>query len=256
MIKRLLSISIFCLWAGAASQVWSQLDLSPPAMINLSTLNDTTVAIPLNLQNPDSNAIKAFGLRIIYPTQLLTFKHTDNANTLTDGWITAKGQENEPGVIVVGGFNTTAITASGVLMKVVFAVTGTVGSDTLKLTNFADDLAEATTTDGAVFHLFTSVENAPETPGQFALLPNYPNPFNPRTTIRYFLPRTAQVELKIFNMVGQPIRTLVEAEQPAGLQSVVWDGKNDRGEGVSSGAYFYKIVADDFTKIRRLLFLK
>ena len=82
--------------------------------------------------------------------------------------------------------------------------------------------------------------NKPET---FALAQNFPNPFNPSTTIRYALPENTFVNLQIFNVLGQPVRTLVNREQSPGNQSVEWDGKNDRGQKVSSGIYFYRIAA-------------
>lgn len=98
----------------------------------------------------------------------------------------------------------------------------------------------------------------PETdiPNTIALLENYPNPFNPSTTIRYALPENTFVNLQIFNVLGQPVRTLVNRELPPGNQSVEWEGKNDRGQEVSSGIYFYRIEADGFARTRRMVLLR
>lgn len=80
-------------------------------------------------------------------------------------------------------------------------------------------------------------------PTAFALDGNYPNPFNPSTTIRYALPEAAEVTIAIFNARGERVRTLVRARQTPGFRSALWDGRNDRGEAVSSGVYLYRMSA-------------
>jgi subtilisin-like proprotein convertase family protein len=93
-------------------------------------------------------------------------------------------------------------------------------------------------------------------PGRFYLHQNYPNPFNPTTTIRYDLREDSKVVLKIYNILGQKIHTLLEENQPAGYHSVIWDGKNSAGIAVTSGLYFIKIVAGDFSQTRKVMMLK
>jgi hypothetical protein len=93
-------------------------------------------------------------------------------------------------------------------------------------------------------------------PTEYSLSQNYPNPFNPETTIEYTLPKTAFVMLKIYDMLGQEVRTLVNEFQQTGVKSVNWDGKNDQGQPVPSGIYIYQIVAGEFAKSARLLLLK
>jgi hypothetical protein len=78
-------------------------------------------------------------------------------------------------------------------------------------------------------------------PYSFALMQNYPNPFNPSTTIRYELPVTSKVTIAIYNVLGQKVRTLVNEIQNAGPQLQVWNSKNDAGNSVASGIYFYRI---------------
>ena len=80
-------------------------------------------------------------------------------------------------------------------------------------------------------------------PVVFALDQNYPNPFNPTTTIRYGLPMQAAVSLKIYDVLGREVMTLLEETQGAGVQSVVWNGWNSLGAQVSSGMYFYRLEA-------------
>ncbi|MFQ6093581.1 MAG: FlgD immunoglobulin-like domain containing protein, partial [bacterium] len=96
-------------------------------------------------------------------------------------------------------------------------------------------------------------------PTEYALAQNYPNPFNPYTDIRYQIPDGRSpllTALKVYNILGQHVRTLVNEEQEAGYYTVTWDGRNDRGNEVSSGIYFYRMEAGDFRNTKRMLLLK
>ena len=79
------------------------------------------------------------------------------------------------------------------------------------------------------------------TPEEFTLSQNYPNPFNPSTRILFSLPEEASVSLKVYNMLGQEISTLIDAVNPAGTHSATWNGTNSLGERVSSGTYLYRL---------------
>jgi hypothetical protein len=93
-------------------------------------------------------------------------------------------------------------------------------------------------------------------PVEFALSQNYPNPFNPETQIGYALPTDSYVKLSIYNVLGQKVRTLVDERKGAGYHSVRWDGKDDKGDEVSSGIYFYKIQTDKFNQTNKMLLVK
>ncbi|MDP7465776.1 MAG: T9SS type A sorting domain-containing protein, partial [Candidatus Marinimicrobia bacterium] len=84
----------------------------------------------------------------------------------------------------------------------------------------------------------------------------YPNPFNPVTTIRYDLPLGTDVHLVVFDILGREVRTLVNEKQEAGFKSVKWNGKNDMGQTVSAGMYFYRIQAGSFSKVQKMVLLK
>jgi M6 family metalloprotease-like protein len=100
----------------------------------------------------------------------------------------------------------------------------------------------------------TAVEASTALPMEFQLLPNYPNPFNPETTIRYALPEAAQVHLRVYNVLGQEVRTLVDGFQEVGVQTVVWDGRTGGGQNVSSGVYVYRLeVEGKYAASRRML---
>ena len=93
-------------------------------------------------------------------------------------------------------------------------------------------------------------------PPTFDLQQNYPNPFNPTTQIGYGLPEDGHVEIAIFNMVGQKIRTLVSEIASAGFHYIMWDGRSDAGYAVPSGMYFYVMQTEDFRKVKKALLLK
>ena len=94
-------------------------------------------------------------------------------------------------------------------------------------------------------------------PTAFSLADNFPNPFNPTTTIKYALPQAADVELTVYNVVGQPVRTLVAEHQSAGRYVVEWDATNDSGHSLSSGMYFYRLQAGgEFLEVKKMLLLK
>jgi len=93
-------------------------------------------------------------------------------------------------------------------------------------------------------------------PLDYALSQNCPNPFNLTTEIEYSLPKHAHVTIDVFNILGQDIRTLVDEMISAGSHRAEWNGSDDSGHSVSSGVYFYRIRAGEFTKTRKMILLK
>jgi hypothetical protein len=100
-------------------------------------------------------------------------------------------------------------------------------------------------------------------PKSYSLNQNYPNPFRGKTTIQYQLPQDSQVSLKIYNIVGQLVKTLTDKDQDAGNYSVRWNGTDKNGIKVSSGVYFYRFVAQDlkisslkYISTRKIVYLK
>jgi hypothetical protein len=93
-------------------------------------------------------------------------------------------------------------------------------------------------------------------PACFKLERNYPNPFNPETVIKFSLAQDSPVTLKVYNILGQVVTTLVDEVLPAGDHSVVWKGKNGQGRDVASGVFFYRIKAGDFESIQKMTLLR
>lgn len=100
-------------------------------------------------------------------------------------------------------------------------------------------------------------EPTPTLPSAFALYQNFPNPFNPETTIRYQIPGGWQhVVLTVYDMTGKIVKTLVDVEQAAGDYTIHWDGKNADGKPVASGTYLYKIAAGEFVQTKRMTLVR
>ncbi len=93
-------------------------------------------------------------------------------------------------------------------------------------------------------------------PTSFSLGQNFPNPFNPETSIEYTLAAAGRVEVAIYNVLGAKIKTLVNDVQPAGTYTIRWLGNDESGQTVASGVYFYKLTAGDFTATRKMTLLK
>jgi hypothetical protein len=109
--------------------------------------------------------------------------------------------------------------------------------------------------NGVVFeHEAISIDiSVPET---FELSQNYPNPFNPETKIRYQLPQTTDVLIRIYDVLGRTVRTMVNEKIDAGYHIITWDATNDAGVRISSGVYYYRIVAGEYTITKKMLLLK
>ncbi len=196
----------------------------------------------------DFVAVKGYGLQVAYDADQLTFVE---ARTDLRAWA-------PPQVLAEAGVLTVAthgnVVADGELMlRLVFRPMTEIAHTTLEIT-------DNRTWDRALgFNRLAlpapiSVQTRPAV---FSLAANYPNPFNPQTTIQYALPQAADVGLTVYNVLGQPIRTLVAEHQAAGRYAVEWDATNDSGQSVSSGMYFYRLQAGgDFLDIKKMLLLK
>ena len=129
-----------------------------------------------------------------------------------------------------------------------FTVSATDGIDTTKITG----------EDRILFidryeYLSTVSEGIPTV---FALHENYPNPFNPSTTLRFDLPEVSDMTLTIYNMLGQKVRTFDYQNTSAGYHSVTWHGTNDYGDPVGAGVYLYQLRANQYVKTRKMVLLK
>jgi hypothetical protein len=116
---------------------------------------------------------------------------------------------------------------------------------------------EGSATGELITQLLSSyASGAGQTPSQYSLKQNCPNPFNPGTQIEYALPQGGNVTLIIYNVIGQTVRVLVDGYEGAGFRLVTWDGTDQSGREVASGVYFYRLNTNGFSQIRKMVKLR
>jgi hypothetical protein len=109
---------------------------------------------------------------------------------------------------------------------------------------------------GSAWSYTLKVRASAKLPAQNALFENSPNPFNPTTTLRFALRETGPVNLAVYNSLGQKVRVLVDAPRNAGEHAVMWDGRDDAGRSVSSGVYFARMQAGNYSKTQKMLYAR
>jgi len=235
--------------------------LTKPAAANIYTLSfvqsgvveNNQIKIGLRVDNPEH--LSAFGLDVNYPTDKLHYIGIERA-AVTAEWTQLDANELEDGRVRVGGFHveTVASMAAGELFRLIFEVeSDAVGLNEIAMSEIVDDLQNAIIAAPGE-EVITSV------PATFALHQNFPNPFNPDTRIRFDIPKLSEdgvlVTIKIYNIKGELVRTVLNEKRAAGSHSILWDGKNDLGQPPSSGAYFYTITAGSFKESKRMIMVK
>jgi hypothetical protein len=138
-----------------------------------------------------------------------------------------------------------------------FAIAGIVTGDTLTaISSDKENNSSEFSSNFEVGSITSVVKSDDEIPTDYQLAQNYPNPFNPETVIPFYLPRTTEINLSIYNVLGQKVKTLYQSRLSAGAYTAVWDGMDSNGNRVTSGVYFSRMTAKDFTAVRKLLLLK
>lgn len=197
--------------------------------------------------------LEAFGLALSYPTDKLEFMRVERT-TLTADWVQLEGRENVPGVITLAGFTTQPMrgAASSEVLEIVFAHNGrALEPEEFVVSALVDDFREAGESGLGVRRM-----KAAELPKSFLLEDNFPNPFNPETEIRFALPQTSHAVVKIFNLLGEEVRTLVDEHREAGYHTLSWEGRDNFGKPVASGVYLYQLRAGGFSQVKRMSLLR
>jgi hypothetical protein len=232
--------------------------------LSLSLGSDKVLAgqtITVNVAVDKAASLKGFGFDLSYDTDKFEFVEAAPAS---EDLLKAGGAEtpvflnhqNGPGEISIANaiVDGSPVTGTGDVVSLTFRV----------LTEFEDnarfEIANGVVFDGSQLSnpvVALGSLNVESTPTEFALLQNFPNPFNPETTIKYNVAKGGNVSLRIYNVVGQVVKTLVAEQQSAGRYTVRWNGTDDRGVSVSSGIYFYQITSgSDFQDVKKLMLLK
>ena len=217
-----------------------------------------TISLTVSMAN--ARALNGFGLELVYdagkfefvsavPAENDMLKSEGGETPLFKNW-PEEGRVSVANAIIESG----SVSGEGALVTFTFKVL----SEFEENARFeiargvvfdADQLQNPVVTLGAL--------DVQSTPTEFALHQNYPNPFNPQTNIPYDLAESGDVVLRIYNLLGQEVRTLVRERQTPGRYTVQWSGMDDRGVSVSSGIYFYQVsVAGKFQDAKRLMLLK
>jgi hypothetical protein len=212
---------------------------------------ELSVAVSLE----DFIEVRGYGLTVEFDNELLEFVETRVVDNLLGEKDLAAPQvfAQADGKVSIAAFGNTA-SEGGLGLNLIFRTRQEIEDSYIELTN-------GTLQDGTygLNQITTPVSVRIETrPEVYALADNYPNPFNPETTIKYQLPEAGQVRLEVYNMLGQAVKTLVDNQfQNAGRYTLQWDATNNSGQPLSSGVYFYRILAGgEYQSHKKMLLLK
>ena len=213
--------------------------------------------VTLRIRAEQIEQLKAFGLVLRYDHRAVEWRE---ASPGPGHLLDSKGgqaplfqvMKQTPGQLIIGNGLTVGepISGSGLLAELTFRVIGSAN------THF--DLTEAlVASSGSQVKRVQQLRSAVLLPQAFYLSANYPNPFNPSTNIEFALPQAGPVELSVYDVLGQRVRTLVgEADHAAGFYTAIWDGLDSNRRPVGSGIYFYRLQASNFTRSYKMTLLK
>lgn len=200
------------------------------------------------------------------PVELSSFTASADNTKITLKWETGSEVDN------IGFYVYRGVTADGPFKKISKSIDGAGNSAMGRTYKYIDRKVEPNKT--YFYYLedidIHSVRNKSDTiqvtmkpppPKEYKLFQNYPNPFNPETWIPFQLPKAGEVTIRIYNIMGQPIKTIELGSKQAGVyteksKAAYWDGRNKMGEKLASGAYFYELRTETFRDIRKMILLK
>ncbi len=237
---------------------------------NWTALTPETITAT-NLNDPDwaglPNGNYRWAVKAVYTSEVLSVPSFSNIlqKQLVTGYISGvvrNANNNSPiqGATITAGTNSAATNSVGAYSILVpIGVYEVVASATGYVTQTHEDVTVSANQSTTVNFLLT-----PGSANGDELLPisktelkgNYPNPFNPETTISFDLKDPEQVRLSIFNLRGQLVRTLVNSDLPAGRHRFVWNGKDDQGHSVGSGVYYYRMLTSGYRQTSKMLLME
>jgi|SaaInl7_200m_RNA_FD_contig_91_369689_length_10527_multi_11_in_0_out_0_3 hypothetical protein len=245
------------IWKGTGTSLAGAASLenaTAKAALSYEATDKASANLALNLESSHNMNVAVF--RIKYDTEKFVFgeaKATDRLKNIS----VVSGNNDKDGVYTVVLVNTEGgqiLQGSGAVLNIDISAAGDKfdGVGEISLLNASFD-------EGVAAELSREVLSPKALlPKAFALSQNYPNPFNPSTTIAYDVPEgdNVQVQLNVYNMRGQLVKTLVNDAKGEGSYQVQWDGSDNYGRRVSSGIFFYRIKAGEFSKTRKMVILK
>ncbi|MDA0711783.1 MAG: T9SS type A sorting domain-containing protein, partial [bacterium] len=219
--------------------------------------NSSPDQVSLAVHLTGAKAASAFNLTLHYDAASLQLMRAETAQASRF----AQGSGSQPvvlqalseaGGLILSDVFADALESDGTLLTLTFQVTrpDIVAGIDISHVLIADGNGNINALQGARLVDLNSV------PSEFSLGQNQPNPFNPDTQIGYQLSEPGEVSLVIYNVLGQQVRQLVAASQPAGFYRVGWNGQDALGRPVSSGVYFYRLTAGSFSQTKMMVLLK
>ena len=227
--------------------------------LTVTSVNDLPTAFEWVSSALDTINITKTNLATNYKLEWTTSK--DEADGDTIDYLLYAGTGTYPKVDVYDTTSTTVLIPYQAFLENTFEQIPMVSRATVRFSVYAHDGTDSVkvTGDDRVVYVnryeyLSTVDD--QIPTDFALHENYPNPFNPTTTLRFDLPEMSDVNVVIYNMLGQKVRTFNMNSISAGSHSIKWNATNDLGDPVGAGVYLYQLQAKDFVKTRKMVLLK
>lgn len=209
--------------------------------VELTSYNGQLIAFPgkeMVVFNLDESPATSVGAVVPLPFQVTStdFDGDRLVGVGQEGFVIINMSVNPPQVVDFGGRGGTKIASENGIVAVT-------NGHVMHIYNVRDIMTDVGDSKGSL-------------PSAYTLAQNFPNPFNPSTIIQYTLPAKAHVRLDIFNVLGQRVRTLVDAGEAAGMHRVEWNGTDGSGQRVASGVYFYRLQTSDFVETKKMVLVK
>lgn len=211
----------------------------------LNKLSENQYAVKLEFSNTEG--LYAFDISLSYPDDALKVEEIRIGDFISDAAVTTN--ISQAGKVFISAASGTSFKGNGLIAELIITTQNDEVSKISIDRFFANEMDHTEAAEQQEIQL-----NLPE---EFELYQNYPNPFNPTTTIGFNLAENnVKVNLIIYNVLGQKVKTLVSDVYQAGRYRAVWDGTNDAGIPVSTGVYIYRIQAGDIVQSKKLTFIK
>ena len=240
-------VDLFGIKYGASRPVVAAADDAAPFAAELSLQSGTAGQYAVDIRGLALDGLQGYGLRLRYEEQGVRFIGAEGS----DGELFSV-LEDQAGALTLGGYRTDGSTLMGdqVLARVFFEAVPGAAPAVLRLEEVTG------TRGGEIARGHTEFVQLRLVPTDYALLPNFPNPFNPQTEIRFQLPVAGPISLRLYNVLGQEIAVLSEGFRTAGYHRLRWDGRDAAGRPAASGPYFYVLEAAHFRQVRKLMLLR
>ncbi len=238
---------------GDVSGNWARsitTDSLPKIELTVSSIqqtNERKCLIALELKFPDIAYSGCFKMLVNNPDLKFESGSLDNSSTPDVSLPTIP----EPGEVKVAFASSQSLNVKGIKISLLFNQQNPV-TPSVSDFQFADVMID----ERSAVITVVEILNPKKLPTEWNLSQNDPNPFNPETIISYQIPKSSHVRVEVFNLIGQRIRTLVDEKKDLGTYQITWDGLDENGLSVGSGIYIYKMRADGFMAIKKMVLVR